>query len=35
VAMMRKSLAPTMLAHGWADFIAGAGGYALHVLHKI
>ncbi len=35
VAMMRKSLAPTMLAHGWADFIAGAGGYALHLLHKI
>lgn len=35
VAMMRKSLAPTMLAHGWADFIAGAGGYALHVMHKI
>lgn len=35
VAMMRKSLAPTMLAHGWADFIAGAAGYALHLLHKI
>lgn len=35
VAMSRKSLAPTMLAHGWADFIAGAGGYALHALHKI
>lgn len=35
VAMKRKSLAPTMLAHGWADFIAGAGGYALHVMHKI
>lgn len=35
VAMMRRSLAPTMVAHGWADFIAGAGGYALHVMHKI
>lgn len=35
VAMTRKSLAPTMLAHGWADFIAGAGGYVLHALHKI
>ncbi len=35
VAMMRRSLAPTMLAHGWADFIAGAAGYALHALHKI
>ena len=35
VAMMRKSLAPTMIAHGWADFIAGAGGYALHAMHKI
>ena len=34
-AALRKSLAPTMLAHGWADSVAGVGAYALHVLHKI
>lgn len=35
VAAWRKSLAPTMLAHGWTDFASGMGGYLLHVLHKI
>lgn len=35
VAAWRRSLAPTMLAHGWTDFISGMGGYLLHVLHKI
>lgn len=35
VAAWRKSLAPTMIAHGWTDFESGVGGYLLHVLHKI
>lgn len=34
-AAWRKSLAPTMLAHGWTDFASGIGGYLLHVLHRI
>lgn len=34
-AAWRKSLAPTMLAHGWTDFASGLGGYLLHVLHRI
>jgi membrane protease YdiL (CAAX protease family) len=35
VAAWRKSLAPTMIAHGWTDFASGIGGYVLHVMHKI
>jgi membrane protease YdiL (CAAX protease family) len=35
VAAWRKSLAPTMIAHGWTDFASGVGGYLLHALHKI
>jgi membrane protease YdiL (CAAX protease family) len=35
VAAWRKSLAPTMIAHGWTDFASGIGGYVLHTLHKI
>lgn len=35
VAAVRKSLRPTMLAHGWADTFSGIGGYALHLLHRI
>jgi uncharacterized protein len=34
-AALRTSLAPTMLAHGWADSIVGIGAYALHALHRM
>jgi uncharacterized protein len=35
VAAWRKSLAPTMIAHGWTDWFSGIGGYILHTMHKI
>ncbi|HLW83393.1 MAG TPA: CPBP family intramembrane glutamic endopeptidase [Candidatus Acidoferrales bacterium] len=35
VAAWRKSLAPTMIAHGWTDWFSGIGGYVLHAMHKI
>lgn len=35
VAAWRKSLRPTMIAHGWADTFSGIAGYALHLLHRI
>lgn len=34
-AKLRKSLRPTMIAHGWTDFFSGLAGFALHALHKI
>ncbi|MGB6482597.1 MAG: CPBP family intramembrane glutamic endopeptidase [Candidatus Acidiferrales bacterium] len=34
-AALRKSLAPTMIAHGWTDFASGSAGYILHALHRI
>lgn len=34
-AAFRKSLAPVMIAHGWADSLSGIGGFVLHALHKI
>ena len=32
-AKLRKSLRPTMIAHGWTDFFAGTVGYLVNVLH--
>lgn len=34
-AAWRKSLRPTMIAHGCADTFSGIAGYALHLLHRI
>lgn len=33
VTKLRKSLRPTMFAHGWTDFFAGVVGYMIFVFH--
>lgn len=33
VTKLRKSLRPTMIAHGWTDFFAGIIGYMIFVFH--
>jgi uncharacterized protein len=34
-AASRKSLAPTMITHAWADSFSGVAAFVLHALHKI
>jgi uncharacterized protein len=34
-AAARKSLAPTMITHAWADSFSGVAAFVLHALHRI